>query len=868
MPSPTLLRGFLFLCGTLPVFAQQSARPAPYIPVVPKPASFTAGPGKIVVNASNRVVCSSPALKRLAELHTDDIRRVHSVKLAEPTVSTTPSPGDIFIRGASDLKGEAYRISAKGSNIVIEAGSYDGLAFAIMTNLQLLSKAGEALSIPQLLISDQPSREYRALQSGIKVNGQQGKGNYYGIPLLKKHIELCRFYKVRYFQIQTSEAQWMFATLKSSNSISQDKLEELNLYSKSQWDELIKFAQERGVHLVPHNESTPEFGGMKEALAKFGNTGNDWIKEIYADEKVTLADGRDGVVTEGQHGVSGDDPDYAKAIEIFTRRSYKQFAAGFQNHKLPTYHMGPVQGEGGTSPAEMAKILGYLRAEDPDVKLLFWGGPNPNDPIIQEHKKDIIVDLYSSAQLHAPIQEYLDAGLNVINASWRPTYILPDLASSLRDIYDNTNLFRMGSDGVFEPIIWTMAKETPQVVGALMSEWDFATPTQGQFEAVIPRLPVWVERIWNHQPYKNYKPTDYDLEHPRFMAVAKVADRFLAEEAPPSVPQYMSATKDVYTDHVRLTWLESTNFPGSYDIYRSTDSNSANAKLLKNTSELVFRDDDVKPGTTYHYWVKAVNQYGASAFSNPAQGSVGNTVALPIAYEAFDYPIGQTIHGKNGGKGMSKGPWNYGEAVGPYTIVKGLTYSTLATSGGALSIHPNKEGHGPEYQVTRPIDGKIDVEGTTLWYSFLFQVQEGGAGDGFFTLNERFGGYRGFTNDHGTAIFGLRMGGKISRNFIMDYADGKALPTPVYFMVFRADFTSGLDRGYYWINPGATEPDIDKAMMKLSGMVSVGRDDFNGFLMVPQGHGSPQFVIDELRVGPDYASVAPGIAKPTNQGKR
>jgi hypothetical protein len=92
----------------------------------------------------------------------------------------------------------------------------------------------------------------------------------------------------------------------------------------------------------------------------------------------------------------------------------------------------------------------------------------------------------------------------------------------------------------------------------------------------------------------------------------------------PAAPGRVRAT-DGACNAVTVTWRASSGAT-SYQVWRGTSTNSANAVLIGTSTTLSFVDTSPFPGATYHYWAKAVNSCGISGFSNRDRG---NSVQCP-----------------------------------------------------------------------------------------------------------------------------------------------------------------------------------------------------------------------------------------------
>ncbi len=131
-----------------------------------------------------------------------------------------------------------------------------------------------------------------------------------------------------------------------------------------------------------------------------------------------------------------------------------------------------------------------------------------------------------------------------------------------------------------------------------------------------------------------------------------VGQRSAAVEVP-AAPANVHASDGTYTDKVRVTWSASSGAI-RYEVWRHTLNNSALASKVPGPDPTMTSYDDtgVTAGTSYYYWVKAVNAIGAGRFSNPNSGyaavnqtpssnadlALSSLVLLPNRLRAGDHP--------------------------------------------------------------------------------------------------------------------------------------------------------------------------------------------------------------------------------------
>jgi fibronectin type 3 domain-containing protein len=105
--------------------------------------------------------------------------------------------------------------------------------------------------------------------------------------------------------------------------------------------------------------------------------------------------------------------------------------------------------------------------------------------------------------------------------------------------------------------------------------------------------------------------------------------------APPTAPGGVTATDGTYTDKVQVSWSGVTGAT-SYEVWRNTANNSSTAGKAGSSTASPYNDTTAGVGTTYYYWVKAVNTAGPSAFGGPDGGYRVAVPAPPTGVTASD----------------------------------------------------------------------------------------------------------------------------------------------------------------------------------------------------------------------------------------
>ena len=167
----------------------------------------------------------------------------------------------------------------------------------------------------------------------------------------------------------------------------------------------------------------------------------------------------------------------------------------------------------------------------------------------------------------------------------------------------------------------------------------------------------------------------------------------------PSAPTDVTATEGTYSTKVRLTWKSDTLAP-RYKVYRAT-SPSGDKSVIGNPTSTSFDDTTAIPGTTYYYWVTAVNNCGESSFSFYEDG-FAQICSITVSPSNGSF-------GANGGSGsidvsaISDCSWTTTKTATWISIASGVSGSG---SGSVLIIIAPNPG-------VQPRSGSVTIAGKT-----------------------------------------------------------------------------------------------------------------------------------------------------------
>lgn len=189
---------------------------------------------------------------------------------------------DIHFVKDTTIPHEGYSLSVTPRGITVSAAGHAGFVYAVQT-LRQLTSTDKGLALPCLEISDAPRVGWRSL---MLDSGRQ----YQRVETLKKYIDLASMLKMNYFHWHLTEGLgWRveikrYPRLTSVGAFVADGPEQQGFYTQQDIREIVRYAQERAVTVVPeidmpgHAEAAlmayPELGcpGVHATVPKAGFT--------------------------------------------------------------------------------------------------------------------------------------------------------------------------------------------------------------------------------------------------------------------------------------------------------------------------------------------------------------------------------------------------------------------------------------------------------------------------------------------------------------------------------------------------------------------------------------------------------------------
>lgn len=263
------------------------------INIIPKPNKIENKSGIFVL--SNKVVAISPRTY-LDKYLSSQIKTLTGIKLS--TSSKNQKVGSTILLKLDKsltIGDEAYQLEISSKRCRIIAKTETGLFYGIQSFLQLLPvKTASKINIPCLKISDSPRFAWRGMHLDVSRH-------FFPKAFILKYLDLLAMYKINVFHFHLVDDQGWRIEIKKYPKLTElgawreddtdkswsyfvyptnDKSKKLygGFYNQNDIREIVKYAAERKIMVVPEIEMPGHCAAMLEAYPEFSCTGKPWRK--------------------------------------------------------------------------------------------------------------------------------------------------------------------------------------------------------------------------------------------------------------------------------------------------------------------------------------------------------------------------------------------------------------------------------------------------------------------------------------------------------------------------------------------------------------------------------------------------------------
>ncbi len=437
--------------------------------------------------AALAIYCEREEWSAQVEAFCDSFKKGHKYALS------VGKKGGIELVFDATINKNAYRLDSEQGPIYLYASDVEGLCYGLASVLQISSATAESLLLPRLAVEDYPDKDYRSIMVDI---GRE----WHPFDKLLKFVDLCFYYKIRYLNLHFADNNLYTLPSKAFPKLCVEGC----YYTEDQLCTLRAYAAARGVVLVPEfecpghapvlNTYYPEVFGDRSTAegGVFYNESGDVI-----DNKALLCAGCD-------RAVNGVKTLLREITELFPEAPYIHIGGDEANIALwdqcedcrAYMKENGIDDVYGLYSDYVGRIASYVLSLG-KTPIVWEGFPEKGSEKIPP--ETIVISWENHYQT---TEQLLKEGFRLINASWKPLYIVPSLCMPAGDVYWNAkdiyewNVYNWQhwwkhSSATLNPV--TVAP-TEQVIGAMLCAWEMTF--EQEISVIMAHLPVLSERIW------------------------------------------------------------------------------------------------------------------------------------------------------------------------------------------------------------------------------------------------------------------------------------------------------------------------------------------------------------------------------------
>ncbi|GAB2686087.1 glycoside hydrolase family 20 protein [Mucilaginibacter koreensis] len=236
--------------------------------IIPLPVSLKTSAGNFSVSQQSVIIADSTDNKAVQFLAAYLKSRYALQVPVKPNNGNQLNAIVLTSNGADNLPAEGYRLTITPGNVTI-AGKGAGLFYGIQTLIQLIPlERAATLKLPCVQVEDYPRFGYRGMHLDVSRH-------FFSVEFVKKYIDLLAAYKLNNFHwhltddqgwrieikkyprlttVGSQRAQTLIGNLRESLSTQYDNTPYGGFYTQDQIREVVKYAADRYINVVPEIE--------------------------------------------------------------------------------------------------------------------------------------------------------------------------------------------------------------------------------------------------------------------------------------------------------------------------------------------------------------------------------------------------------------------------------------------------------------------------------------------------------------------------------------------------------------------------------------------------------------------------------------
>jgi len=399
--------------------------------------------------------------------------------------SGAAAPTDIVLGLDPALKPAAAYTVAVTDRVIVKGGGYLGVAHGTSLLLQAMVPVKSGQAVHKFTVADAPYSEYYGTMVDLARQNNS-------MEELQGLINMMRLYRLRFLQLHmTDDNSWTFP------STAYPKLGKTNtstrggpvpkVYSVRQWKDLVRYADERGVTIVPEIETPGHSGAARRDLPEvFGPdvaVMNMTNPKMYRALDTIIGEAAEIFASSPYIHIGCDECNLEPLSRDANSKAFRDANGIKDGTDLFAWHLAKMN--------EIVKKHGK--------RTIAW----QDAPFTERVPKDVIVMVWHIDGNNGATPEYIQQGRPVIQVTWTPCVYQP-----VKDVYE-----------------WNAWQQSwPQgglMLGGQLVLWELSGQSAVPFlrYKAVPRN----ERLWN--PYAGLPYTDFAR---RIEATDSMLDRLLS----------------------------------------------------------------------------------------------------------------------------------------------------------------------------------------------------------------------------------------------------------------------------------------------------------------------------------------------------
>ncbi|MDA9557957.1 beta-N-acetylhexosaminidase [Vibrio sp.] len=226
-------------------------------PLIPQPSNIKLKDGQRMLTPSSAVVLHPDAMLAYDWFHAE-IKQTYDLSLHH---AQCDEAADIIFEHNKQLNDEAYQLSITATQITVIANNPKGFLNACASLFQLINSSNDGYLLPLCHIEDQPHYRYRGMMFDCVRH-------FYTVDEVKRVINFLALYKFNVFHWHlTDDEGWRieikalpeltkYGAFRGPNETLEPQFSHINerhggFYTQKEIKEVIEYAQERGIDVIP-----------------------------------------------------------------------------------------------------------------------------------------------------------------------------------------------------------------------------------------------------------------------------------------------------------------------------------------------------------------------------------------------------------------------------------------------------------------------------------------------------------------------------------------------------------------------------------------------------------------------------------------